>query len=307
MFRTLSFPFSRIFRLRRRRGAKVDASSVNVPLASYSAPPPPPRSYRPISSPPKPINTAPTTSTRRRTLFISSLLSPIHPSPPPSYPDVSPLPPGTPTPVLIIGPDLPQSTLPLPPAPPGPVGPQVPVDGVSLLESPPAPNSRRVSFQLPTTHTQERPESPLSTCSTLVTEVGEHREVELTSTVPPEQPPAPEAGPIEDASVDVELVAELPSVACSGSAKARHRSLFSPQPVRVDVSRFSLPIASTASRMTASANANDSRRDSKRTSITPQASGSGSTKKEKRTSRWSRELSKPETQEVLRALAYRAF
>jgi hypothetical protein len=132
-------------------------------------------------------------------------------------------------------------------------------------------------------------------------------DAELGSAVPAEQPLAPEAGSVGDADAGEELVAELSSVSRSESGKARHRSLFSPQPVRVDVSRFSLPIAPTAPSMTASANASDSRSESKRSSVVPPASGSSSTKKEKRTSRWSRELSKPETQEVLRALAYRAF
>ena len=298
MFGTrISFPFSRIFRLRKRRAAEESASSANVERVSCPAPPPPSKS---VSSQLKPVKTTPTPSARRpRSLFITSVLNPIAQSP--ISPDVSSVP-GPPPTILIIGRDPPQSThfVPLAPTPPGNVGPRSQVDGVSLLESPPVPNTRRVSFQLPIT---DRPVSTLSACSTLVSsEVGTQAEAEIAPEVPPEQPPAPEA--LDSGSVGVasaEPIADLPGAVRSGSGKSRPISLFNPQPVRADVSRFSLPVSPAVPTKGASANARDGRRDSRRTSSIP-PSCSASTKKEKRTSRWSREINKPETQEVLRVL-----
>ena len=296
MFGTrISFSFSRIFRLRRRRTAGENASSANVSRISCSEQRPlSNKSRRPVSSQLAPVNTTPTPSTRRpRSFFIPSSLSPIAQSPLTTSPNVTSVPETPPT-ILIIGKEPPQS-LPPAPTPPGNVGPQAQVDGGLLLEPPPAPNSRRVSFQLPFADTEDRPESPLSTCSTLVTEVGAQAEAEMAPEVPPEQPPAPEA-------LDLGSVGLPSAEATTGSGRARPISLFSPQPVRADVSRFSLPVTPTAPTTAAGTDARGGRRESKRKSFMLPTSGSGSTKKEKRTTRWSRELNKPETQEVLRVL-----
>ncbi|KAI9461152.1 hypothetical protein HD554DRAFT_1535853 [Boletus coccyginus] len=316
MFRTrFSFPFSRIFRLRRRCATKATTSSSEiVSRAPCSGPSHPSKPRRPISQL-EPIDTTRTpSSTRRpRSLFIPSNLTPIAQSPPAISPDVTPIP-GTPTPILIIGRDPPRSILSLPPAPapPGDGVPRAPGNGVLLIEPQPAPKPRRVSFQLPTTHAEDRPESPFSTCSTLVAEeeeagVGAGVEVEVGPVVPsrPEQSHVSEALRSDASEAEsFDSVAELPSVVRSGSRKRKVRpiSLFTAQPVRADVSRFSLPINPTVPTMAARTNVRDSRRESKRTSYMPSASGSDSTKKARRATTWSGELNKPETQEVLRAI-----
>jgi hypothetical protein len=177
------------------------------------------------------------------------------------------------------------------------------VNGVSLLPSPVAPKKRRVSFQLPIPDPEEddRPSSRLSTCSTLVSESGTPAEGDFAPAVSQDYLPyrdAHESGgvgsttPVRDGDALATEFLTVPGAVHSESVKARHKSFFAPQPVRVDMSRFSLPISPPAPL---------SRTENKRTSMMPITSGSGSTKKEKRTSRWSREMNKPETQEVLRA------
>jgi len=310
MFRTrISFPLSRIFRFRRRCSTKAsDSSSENIARASYSTPrPSKPRRLASLKL--ELINTTRTPSTRRPlSLFIPSSLTPIPQSPLAVSRDVTPVP-GTPPPILIIGKDPPRSILSLPPvpAPPGDGGQRAPVNGILLIEPRPVPKSRRVSFQLPTTHTEDCPESPLSTCSTLVAKEAEaeaeaEAEIEVAPVVPsgPEQSHAPHSDSVEAESID--SVAELPRVVRSGSGKVRPISLFTAQPVRADVSRFSLPINPAAPITAAGTNVRDSRRESKRTSYMPSTSGSGSTKQARRATSWSRELDRPETQEVLRAL-----
>ncbi|KAH0838844.1 hypothetical protein J3R83DRAFT_7255 [Lanmaoa asiatica] len=307
MFTRFSFSLSRIFRLGSRRGAKANDSSARFARRT-SSDPSPSKSRRPTSWRLESINTTPNSSTTRpRSFFIRSLLSPIAHSPITTSPGVTPIPDAL-TPILIIGHDPAQSTLPPPPAPvpPTDVRPQTQVDGGLLLETPPMPthhNTRRVSFQLPTTHTEEPPESPLSTCSTLVTDVETQAQAEIEPAVPPEQPFTTEAfdsGSVWAASVELDV--GLDNVVRSGSRKARPASLLSPLPVRVDLSRFSLPVTPTTPTRMANTNARDDRRESNRTSPIPPVFGSGSGKKEKRMSRWSRELNKPETQEALRVL-----
>lgn len=310
MFQTrFSFSLSRFFGFRRRGAANPNDRAQNAARAAstlYAPPPPPLESRRPLSLQPEAMSTTSTTSSTGRprpTLVSSPLLSPIAQSPPTS-PDVIPRT-NTPLPIIIIGEYSPQSTLPLPPAPApsGGVGPQIPVDGVSLLDSPTVPNPRRVSFQLPP---EDRPSTPLSTCSTLVPEVGSQAEGE--SPQPPSPGLSPEHSPVfETADSEAfeavltgedESIAELP-VAPSQSGRDRHMSMFAPRPLRMDANRFSLPVVAT---IPAGTNTRDGGAEYRRMTLIPSASGLSSAKKDKRASRWDREMSKPETQEVLRAL-----
>ncbi|KAG8220654.1 hypothetical protein J3R82DRAFT_2922 [Butyriboletus roseoflavus] len=295
MFARFSFSLSRVFRFRSRRGTKANADSVRLtqrfspePFSSKSRRPDPPRL--------EPINTNPSTTRPRTTLF-RSLLSPISQSPITTSTPIS----DTLSPVLIIGRDPAQSTLSTSTTttPPSDVRPQTHVEA-SLLEPVPVPhlNARRISFQLPTTLTEELPESPLSRSSTLISGV----EAEMGPEVSAEQRLPPEASDSSSVrTASAEPIVGLDDGARSSSGKTRPVSLSIPQRVRMNVSRFSLPVMPAA---TASTDARNGRRESKRMSLTSLMSGSGTAKKEKRPSWLSRELSKPETQEVLRALAY---
>ncbi|KAG6373245.1 hypothetical protein JVT61DRAFT_6871 [Boletus reticuloceps] len=317
MFRTHTL-FSRLFRLRKRRPAKADPGSTNVAQASFpsTALPLPHPHLSPVA--PSPLPTSVSTST-----------SPSSNVPPPHV-------------ILIEHlEDEPRVTFPPPPAhaPPSDVGARLApatVNGTSRLAPSPLPSSflsasksphtRCVSFQLPPATTvvdadaesvadsdvdsvadatawQYRPETPSSsTCSTLVGAHSPHAQAQAqamgkgkgetteSDLVPTDPPPAYTYSTL--VSTPSASVSPSTSTSRSTATKARHVSLFHPQPVRKDVVRFSMPVRPTAGR-----------RESKRTSaMMPLASGSGMTKKEKRTTRWSRELNKPGTQEVLMAL-----
>ncbi|KAF8433766.1 hypothetical protein L210DRAFT_2698508 [Boletus edulis BED1] len=341
MFRTRSL-FSRLFRLRKRRPAKADPGSANVAQASssLSTPPPPPKQHRPVSLHPEAIHHAATPSTRRpHSLYPTLHLSPIAPSPLPtsvSMPTSSSS--NVPLPRVILIEHLedePRVTFPPPPAhaPPSDVGARLAPSHLAPSPLPSAsksPHARCVSFQLPPTTTvvdadaasvaesdvdsdtdatawQYRLATPSSsTCSTLVGAHTPHSEAvgkgkgETTepAIVPTDPPPAYTYNTL--VSTPSAPVSPSTSTSRSTTAKARHVSLFHPQPVRKNVARFSMPVRPTAGTGTGT---RDGRRESKRTSaMMPLASGSGMTKKEKRTTRWSRELNKPGTQEVLMAL-----
>jgi len=87
-------------------------------------------------------------------------------------------------------------------------------------------------------------------------------------------------------------------------------SLFSPRPTRTKPLRFSVPPLPplpplSPSRPERRASKRDSKRESKRVSVMTLGGGSGaweSAKREKKKSRWSREMERADTQEVLRAL-----
>lgn len=290
MFRSrITFPFSRIFRLRSRRPSRENASSTVVARRASSGPSPT-KSRRPVSLQLEPIDTTCPPSTPQPPVFTQ-------------FPGETPTR-GSSIPIIVIGDGPAQSTPPpLPiPALSDHIKPQIYLDGVMLLESPPAQThigTRHVSFQVPTTRMEDLPESPLSTCSTLVS-----HEAESDSVAPMEPLVTPEAADsTSDCVVPAEPDAELNDVVHSESGRARHKSLFVPQPVRSNMGRSSMPPPRAAPNMTTRTNARDSRRESKRVSAMPVGSGSGSARRDKRKSRWSREMSKPETQEVLRALS----
>lgn len=306
MLTRFSFSLPRIFRLRSRRGVKASADSAQLTQRFSTEP-----SRRPDPPQLKPINTTVTPPTNRpRTSLFRSLLSPIAQSPITTPHSVTPIPDAL-SPVLIIGRDPVQPALqPLTaPTAPSDVGPQTHVEA-SLPEPLPVPshpNSRGVSFQVLTTHAEELPESPLSRSSTLISDVEAHAlaQAEIGPVVSPEQRravEAPDSGSVRAASDEPGV--GLDDATRSGSGKVRPASLSIPQRVRVNVSRLSLPVMRAAPVATANTDAGDGKRKSKRVSLTTLMSGSGSTKKEKRPSWLSRELSKPETQEVLAALAY---
>ncbi|KAG9310437.1 hypothetical protein JVU11DRAFT_9577 [Chiua virens] len=326
MFR-IPFSFSRLFRLRGRRTAGSDANlrrSSSVPFKS-SQPAPPPTQVEPISAPPS----SSSARKRPRSLLINPFSgpSPISKSrftPPLSNVTIQ----SESIPTIIIGRDTTQqfpAPAPLPPVS-GHVGPQIPMNGVSLL-SPPQPTSTqantRIPFQFPATlpRIDDRPESPLSTCSTLIIEIEAQRDAENVlddrmgpaSTVPSIDRERTSASNEEsDHSEDVRA-ASATATGRSDVAKARHASLITPQPVRpdgvhVNRSRFSLPARPRTESPIADPVTRDGTRERRRTSLLSFTSNSRSTtttKKEGRMTRFSKEFSKPETQEVLRALAWR--
>lgn len=277
MFRSrISFSFSRIFRLRNRRLAKDSASSG------------PPKSYHPFSSQVEPINIGSTTPT-------------------PQSPSVSTHSPGetaaqsSPTPIVIIGQDPAHPSVPPPPivGVSGSIGPQIYLDGVLLPESPSVRtrlSTREASFQVTPTLAEDPPDSPLPTCSTLVSHDVDNG---VGSVVPPELTitPAPDAATGSHAAVACGVSIPLDNEISSGvrleSGRVRPMTLFAPQPVRAHKGRFSMP-ASHAAHAAAKTRA----RESKRLTLMPIGPGA----RDKRKSRWSREMSKQETREVLRVL-----
>ncbi|KAF8122496.1 hypothetical protein EV363DRAFT_1420651 [Boletus edulis] len=272
MFRTRSL-FSRLFRLRKRRPAKVDPGSTNVAQASSSlSAPPPPKQHRPVSLHPEAIHHAATPSTRRpHSLYPTLHLSPIVPSPLPTSVSTSTFPSSNvPLPRVILIEHLedePRVTFPPPPAhaPPSDVGARLAPSHLAPSPLPSAsksPHARCVSFQLPPTTTvvdadaesvaesdvdsdtdatawQYRLATPSSsTCSTLVGAHPPHSEAvgkgkgETTepAIVPTDPPPAYTYNTL--VSTPSAPVSPSTSTSRSTTAKARHVSLFHPQPAQ---------------------------------------------------------------------------
>lgn len=271
MFRTrISSSFARIFRFRIRCPAKENASSL-------------------VSSQPEPNDTNSTVHTHPLSTHTCANDA-LAPSPAPTH-------------IIIIGreQDTTQITSPLSPEPilsDDVVSP----DGLLPAESQPTGNTHHMFFQAPPTCTGPSPSvAPESPCD----HVAHAAEVEMETgrTVPPEititsPTPAPDCDVAAEHTPRSSLAIADAEVNAPPyySDKARHRSLFVPQPVRANSVRFSMPARPTASRVTIeTGDARVSTEQSKRTSLLPIGpAGTGWRKK-----RHSSEMNKRETQEVL--------
>ncbi|KIJ14817.1 hypothetical protein PAXINDRAFT_169498 [Paxillus involutus ATCC 200175] len=284
MFTRFSFSLSRILRLKSRRESKALA----VPGLASSPPSP---------SPPPP----PPKNGRGPALRVQLATPPLHqhlPTPVSYSPQLSPIA-GAPGPVIVIGQD-PRSYV---------VTEKVPSltgDTAHLVVLEP-PRQRCVSFA--DQRARARADSTTSSSSPTSSRWPTPVPTLCVDQVPPKplpsplllQPDTPAAAEVHQWE-DIDENAESTAAAKSSNTKGSKRplSLFSPRPTGTKGQRFSVPPLPATKPESFQRRA--SKRESKRVSVMPVGGASATAKREKRKSRWSQEMERADTQEVLRAL-----
>ncbi|KAF9235763.1 hypothetical protein BU15DRAFT_77691 [Melanogaster broomeanus] len=277
MFTRFSFSFSRFLRLKSRRASKASAANPGVgaslPRSPPRSPPPPPPKERQSS-----LNQPPASPATQSLVLQSPQLHP--------------------TRCYVIAEKAPSFTS----------------DTVHLVTLD-TPRRKRITFV--DEGARARADSPTSSSSssTCYSRPPTPAPIFSVGQVPPKPIPSPLLLHPHAADSEAHQWEDVPESG-NGSAfpKPSHKkgsyrpmSLFSPRPTRTKSLRFSVPPLpmSKLEFPQRRASKRESKRDSKRVSMMTLGGGigaSGSVKREKRKSRWSREMERADTQEVLRAL-----
>ncbi|KAF9221258.1 hypothetical protein BS17DRAFT_785600 [Gyrodon lividus] len=286
MFTRFSFSLSRILRLKSRRASKAPAA---VPGAG-SPPPPPPRSPPP---PPRSPPLPPPKKSRGKSLRGQPATSPITQSP-----QLSPVAETQGT-IIVICQDPTRSYVVTEKAP------SITGDTARLVVLEP-PRRRRVSFA------DEKARARADSITSSSSSASSSRFFTPVPTLGVDQvPPKPLLSPLPSnphaaaaASPEAQQWEDIPARGDASNTppkpshtkgSKRPMSLFSPRPTRGEAQRFSVPPPLPSKPESLQRRA--SKRESKRVSGAP-----GTAKREKRMSRWSREMNRADTQEVLRVL-----